>query len=142
MSTSRSILLLALCVLEGVILSSAYAGHAALALTSEKIRGLYNLEFRGYLTGQGSATVDAQNVSITGTLKDPSGNALNFTASPLKLENGRFSGSASIQGSHVDLSGRIDPPDEIVKSPRLVCTYSMGAGKSGRIAGELSSAAP
>lgn len=100
-----------------------------------RVQGAYALEYRGYLEGTGIAAVSAKAVTVNAHVKDPAGSAGNFVAPNLPIVDGRFQGKATVLGLDVSLSGRLDPPDETVRTARLVCTYTLSNGMHGRFIG-------
>jgi hypothetical protein len=101
-----------------------------------KTTGAYDVNVRGYYTGTGHAAVGAKSITITVRVKDEAGNAGNLVVPSLRIEDGRFSGTGTIMGKPVTLSGRIDAPDgEVVKAARLTCTLGTLDGKHARVVG-------
>jgi hypothetical protein len=98
-------------------------------------QGSYKLEFRGAFTGSGNAAVAATSVTIDGLVRDASGNTGNLIAPNLTLRNGRFRGTGTAMGLPIILSGRVDPPADVLRVSRLVCTYRTSQGRFGRIVG-------
>jgi hypothetical protein len=97
--------------------------------------GAYRVQFRGALSGDGNAAVSAQGVIMTARLRDENGNVGNFRAQNLSLNRGRFSGSGTYTGLPVQISGRVDPPADALRTARLVCTIQTSTARYSRALG-------
>ena len=111
--------------------------------------GKYDLILVGIGSGTGTAHVAAKKVKIDGTLDDGHGNTLTLSVPKVPLDNTeyRFTGTGTLNGAPVNISGRLDPPDDpnnlnpnspkVRKNWRLTATFTTLDGKSvGRIVGE------
>jgi hypothetical protein len=113
----------------------AAAGHRGRE-APESTLGAYKLEFRGSLTGSGTAAVSANGITITAVVRDDTGNGSSFVAPNLPLQGGRFMGTGTATGGlPVELSGRVDVPSDTVRAARIVATFSTSKGKLGRMVG-------
>jgi hypothetical protein len=103
-----------------------------------KMNGRYEVKFAGCGTGTGSANVNPNFLKIDGTMQDPVGNVLTFSAKKLDFDAStyRFKGDGTLDGIPAKVSGRLDPDDTSVKKCRIVATFVADDGKAGRIAGE------
>jgi hypothetical protein len=105
----------------------------------------YNVLVRGDFTGGGTANASSASVSVSAQVTDSTGATGTLTLSA-PVVNQRFSGSGSVLGQTVTFSGRIDPADvtaakgSVLRSPRLVGTFSTQTGRFGRVAGQTSAA--
>lgn len=100
------------------------------------VHGSYAVIARGHLTGEGHAAVGAKSVTITIQVLDADGNKGTLVAPHLTLADGRFRGTGKAMGQAITVSGRIDAPGGALRSARIVCTFSAGDGRSGRIVGD------
>ena len=119
-----------------ILLLLCWHGSAGAAETPAAMTGSYAVITRGYLSGSGHAAVGAKSVTITIQVTDAAGNKGTLVASNLKLANNRFSGTGTAMRQPITISGRIDASGGTLRAARITCTYSGGAGKSGRIAGD------
>jgi hypothetical protein len=100
-------------------------------------------------TGTGTAHVSAKKIKIDGTFDDGHGNVLTLSAPKVPLDKSeyRFSGTGTLNGTAVNISGRLDPPDDpfdskpgtpkMRKNWRLTATFATVDAKSvGRIVGQ------
>jgi hypothetical protein len=100
-------------------------------------------------SGSGTAIVSAKKVKIDGTFDDGHGNVLTLSAPKVPLDNTeyRFTGTGTLNGTVVQISGRLDPPDDpdntnpgkskVRKNWRLTATFATLDAKSvGRIVGQ------
>ena len=88
----------------------------------------------GFYKGQGTASVSATTVTLTGDVKNSDGSAATLTSDPLTLSGPYFSGTGTIGGEKIKIKGRLDA----ARASRLVATYA-GETHRGRIAGTLPS---
>jgi hypothetical protein len=94
--------------------------------------GAYTIAISGFYKGQGTATVTATTVTLSGDVKAPDGSAAILTSDALTISGPYFSGTGSIGGEKVKIKGRLDA----ARASRLVATYA-GETHRGRIAGTL-----
>lgn len=116
------------------LVSSAFAAPGGPTGTN----GSYTLIFAGGFTGDGHAAVGGNQVAtIDGNVTDAAtGVTGTFKAVNLNLDNGHFTGTGTVMGVAVTVSGRVEAADgKVVLVPRLCCTFSTGS-KGGRIFGE------
>jgi hypothetical protein len=102
-------------------------------------QGLYSIVFAGGFTGEGHATVNKLKVAqIHGKVTDAATGATGFfKADNLDLDNGHFTGTGTVMGVQVTISGRVESPDgKIVLTPRITCTFTTTSGVGGRICGQ------
>jgi hypothetical protein len=100
-----------------------------------EILGSYVVEVRGALVGSGHAAVGASAVTINAQVRDDSGNTGMLIAPGLTLRGYRFSGSGSLAGLPVRITGRIDPPGQSLKTARMVCTLDTSRNCHARVVG-------
>src|SRR5688572_10647760 len=72
---------------------------------NSSLQGSYKITFAGALTGKGNAAVAAKSLTITGTVRDESGNTSHFHAAHLTLSENGFSGTATAFGATVQIWG-------------------------------------
>ena len=103
-----------------------------------RINGRYALTFAGDGTGSGDAVVTPKSVRITGTLTDDACNKISFSAPGLDIDSStyRFTGTGTLGGNTVTVSGRLDADDKSIRKCRIVATFLASDGAAGRIAGE------
>ena len=107
-------------------------GAAAPPAGRDDTQGGYRLIFRGCYTGSGMAAVTPKFVMIRGqSLYDDAGNAVDFVAQKLPLENHRFHDQVTAGGTTIIITGRVDPSGGTLKKARLSCTFT-AVGKIGR----------
>ena len=103
--------------------------------------GKYEVEFRGYLRGKGTATVSGGTVvNITGEVVDEDDKKGNFNVGGLRLVNDRFKGNNTGEAMGLGISiitGRVDAPTPTVRVGRLTATFGLQNGRYGRLVGEL-----
>lgn len=97
--------------------------------------GPYDLQVRGFLTGQGRANVAAKQVHIKADCKDDNGNTVSLNLHVRTDDKGRFAQVVSIGSDTLTIQGRIDPAGASVKTPRITCTYRTSGNQYGRIVG-------
>lgn len=95
--------------------------------------GDYNLVVAGNFTGNGTANVSEDAVSIQVSITDDSGGKLNLNAQNLPWDGPYFSGTTKIKGRDVAIYGRVDA----ARASRLIATFSLPDGSGGRIIGTL-----
>ncbi len=101
--------------------------------------GSYTLIFAGQFTGDGHAAVGANSVAvIQGNVTDATTGATGkFKANNLALDDGHFTGTGTVMGIPVTITGRVEAADgKTILVPRIICTFSTAAGAGGRIVGE------
>jgi hypothetical protein len=118
-----------------------FAGVVGLRSPSKagpKMNGAYDVQFAGCGTGTGKAVVTPKKVKIDGTITDKAGNVLTFSAAKLDIDMStyHFKGEGTLEGSLVNISGRLDPDDASVKKCRISATFLAQDGKAGRVVGE------
>ena len=86
-------------------------------------QGSYDVTFAGALTGEGKATVSAQNVMINAWVTDSSGAKIHVVAPGLARNGNYFSGTVTVGSLTIDITGRLDPSDSAVKESRLSCIF-------------------
>jgi hypothetical protein len=96
--------------------------------------GAYTIVISGFFKGQGTATVSATTVTLTGDVKAPDGSTATLTSDALTISGPYFSGTGTIGGEKIKIKGRLDA----ARASRLVATYA-GEKHRGRIAGTLPS---
>lgn len=100
----------------------------------------YDIQVKGDVYGQGSASVSGNSLIFVADIKDDSGNAGTFAATATVV-NSHFQGTGTALGQPVLLSGRIDLPDlpargkSLIRTARIMSTFSFSNEKFGRIAG-------
>jgi hypothetical protein len=102
---------------------------------SDDCLGTYNVEFRGALTGIGTARVSPNKIQIDGNLTDKSGNAVQVSVTLQITDDGHIKDSSYAGGMAMTVSGRVDPRIEVAKVPRVNCTYQASGMGLGRIVG-------
>jgi len=101
----------------------------------------YTILVRGYYTGDGTATANGGFVSLSATVRDPSGNIGLLSATTIDLVGDHFSGPATALGKTITVSGRVDAPDPTASPDAVVTDGRIGAmyidprGHTGRIVG-------
>jgi hypothetical protein len=102
------------------------------------VSGSYQLKIAGDYTGLGSATVAGGSVSITGSVKDNSGNIGSFQAT-MQLGNNHVTGTGTVMAQSFNISGHIDPLDQgskaVIHTQRISCTFMCADGTVGRVMG-------
>lgn len=127
---------ISVCLITAVAVAGMYIGVRAATAPDTSILGSYKVLVRGDFTGDGNAAVGAKSVTITAQVKDAAGNQVQFLAANLKMENGRFNGTGRVGGADVRVSGRVDPPGDLLKSARLTATFTGATDVVGRVMGE------
>ena len=100
----------------------------------------YNILVRGDFVGSGTASVSAGSVQVTANHRFHRHNR--NAQRLLPMVNQRFTGTGNVMGQSIVLSGRVDPADSsaskgsVLRSPRLVATFSTSTHRFGRIAGQ------
>jgi hypothetical protein len=100
--------------------------------------GSYEVRVNGYYKGAGTATVTAQNVSISADVKADDGTATTLKADNLKVTGAYFTGTGTVGGKNVAIKGRLDA----AKISRLTAMYKTDDNHRGRIVGSLPGDAP
>jgi hypothetical protein len=104
----------------------------------------YTILVRGYYTGDGTATASGGFVSLSATVRDPSGNIGLLSATSIDLVGDHFSGPATVFGTPITVSGRVDAADPatgaaaadaVVTDGRIGAMYIDPRGHTGRIVG-------
>lgn len=111
----------------------------------------YTILIRGYFTGQGTATINGDGVTVSATIQDSSGNSGAFQAGWLTLTGNRFHGTGTVAGMPMTIDGRIetaDPPASsavpsgdpnapvpVVTHAHISATFICSGGHGGRFAG-------
>lgn len=99
------------------------------------VYGTYEVECRGYYVGRLKATVGPGLVTITGDVTSEDGKKATVLATA-PLVGYRFTGVGTAGPGALKLNGRVDPPDDMVVKPRLVCTWSTApTNETGRMVG-------
>jgi hypothetical protein len=129
--------ILAMLIAIAVLAAPAYQA-AGKPGSPPKTKGSYDVTFAGELEGDGKGTVAAKSVNIHGKVTDrKTGASGNFDAVNLQMDDGRFSGSGTVFGMTVDVSGRVEDADGVtVLYPRIFCNYQINGGGNGRIVGQ------
>lgn len=115
--------------------------------------GTFTVNIRGYWNGQGTAYVGTNTLQIEATVTDDNGNVGTLTTPALPVANDHFSGTGTVCGISMTISGRVeaqDPPsskgggkgkgktttneDQVLTDARLGATF-VANGHGGRIAG-------
>jgi hypothetical protein len=97
-----------------------------------KIQGTYTLAVTGDFKGSGSLQLEDRKLSISCQLTDSQGNKLTLSGSDLSFSDGRFFGTAQLGGKPIDLSGRVDLPDQS-KGVRVTALFRSADNQVGRI---------
>lgn len=125
-------LLIAACV--GISSSTAKPGTPAGTV------GPYQLIFAGAYVGEGRAVVTGSNkisVIMGNVTEVATGATGKFKANNLALDDGHFTGAASVLGQSATVCGRVEAADgKIVVSSRIMCTYLTTTGAGGRAVGK------
>jgi hypothetical protein len=106
-----------------------------------KKTGTYDLKVVGGYNGAGMSSVTGSHISITMQLKAPSGATGSVTFKNMPLDNDRFGGTASFNGTTLTLTGRVDMPAGTDKEQshkqaitgRVTGNLLDGAGNGGRV---------
>lgn len=111
-------------------------GSQLFAASQPTLSGAYDVTVKGSFTGKGTIAVGAKSVTIVLQVTNDAGATGHLTAANLTLTNGRFSGTATVLGTAVTISGRIDAADSKgpVRAASLQATFS-GDNVGGRIVG-------
>jgi hypothetical protein len=121
----------------------AYGSVFAQAPQANPIPG-YTILVRGYYTGDGTASTNGGFVSLSATVRDPSGNIGLLSATSIDLVGDHFSGPATAFGKPITVSGRVDAADPttgaaaadaVVTDGRIGALYIDPRGHTGRIVG-------
>src|SRR5687768_8120035 len=81
--------------------------------------GKYDVMFAGEWTGQGKATVHANDVKLNVQVVDASGAKVHLKSDKLPLDQGRFNGDGTANGVPVMIRGRVE--EQVTgNAPRLV----------------------
>lgn len=122
---------MALVLLPGVPLHAKPGGRPGTA-------GTYRLQARGDYTGEVDGKITPNAFMIpSGNLTDAEGNQIKFKLKQLEIENGRFSGTDTINGQAVEVFGRVDGAEGgVVGTPRLIVTVRFADGSLVRLFGE------
>jgi hypothetical protein len=112
-------------------------GAAAPPSSRDDTPGAYRLIFRGCYSGTGTAVVTPKFVTIRSKdLYDDAGNAVDFVAQKLPVENHRFHDQVTAGGKTIIITGRVDPSGGSLKKARLNCTFTAVGTGYGRVAGD------
>ena len=112
---------------------------SAVGKQPKKTNGAYHLTVRGYCTGEGQGTVRGKRVSIEVPVTDDSGTAGTLVANDLPLDGDHFEGDGTVFGRPAKFTGRLDgyDGDKHFRRARLLCSFTEGTARGGRIAGSL-----
>jgi len=130
----------------------AVAGLCALLLALSRppapgTLGAYKVRVGGYYSGEGTAVVAARSVHFNIQVRDETGRIGRFRANNLPVVDNYFRGQGTVMGHSATIEGRIDPADgqgggqqgrgrpQIVRSARVLGSFQVSDGHSGRIAG-------
>jgi hypothetical protein len=119
----------------GLALSLGAVSHQPRRAAPPSTLGAYQIEFRGGISGKGNAVVTPLQVNVQALVRDSAGNTANLVAPGLPLTNGRFDGNGAMAGQQVRVSGRVDPPSDVVPVARLSCVIVIANGERGRAIG-------
>jgi hypothetical protein len=114
-------------------------------------QGTYHILVRGYYTGEGTALVSGDHVTITATVKTDQGISSNLNAS-CSLSGDHFTGTTVLMGGTATIQGRVEAPDpgagkgngngsnvpnqdQVVQHPRIGATFVVTNGHGGRFSG-------
>jgi len=104
-----------------------------------KVQGQYIIRIAGYYSGSGTAQATSDGIKISAKVKDPAGKQYAFQAKQLDIVDDRFSGTGLLEGTEVQIDGRLDPRDgkgnEVLKNGRMTFTFGVN-GHHSRGAGE------
>jgi hypothetical protein len=116
-------------------------GNGGMSCPGSGTSASYNIFVRGDYVGTGTATVSTSSVQITAQVTDSTGNTGTLTASA-PVVNQRFAGTGTAINRSITFNGRVDPadasaaPGSVLRSQRLVGTFSTTDSHFGRIAGQ------
>ncbi|MGC4031148.1 MAG: hypothetical protein QM754_05295 [Tepidisphaeraceae bacterium] len=103
-------------------------------------KGTYAVKFHGSFAGEASAKVNPDHVALSGDLHDANGATVTLDAKKLKLDDSRFSGTGTVNGQSVDITGRVDAAEGgVLKIARIVITVNGDNGQFARAIGEIAS---
>jgi hypothetical protein len=103
--------------------------------------GGYSLIIKGDYSGTGTASITSSTIAISVDIQSPNGSKLTISFGNMPLVNDRFSGTNTIGGSSITLSGRVDlpaatDPDQTPAQAitgRVTATLMDAAGKGARL---------
>ncbi len=124
-----------------IALSIFVSGGIAKPGSPAGTKGQYELIFAGGYFGEGKATVAASNkiaVMMGDVTEVATGATGKFKANNLALDDGHFTGTGTVLGHPVTLSGRVEAADgKYVLYTRIFCSFTDTAtGAGGRVVGK------
>ena len=101
-------------------------------------KGNYTLSFAGDFRGTGTAKINPVHLNVDANLTTASGASVTLKIKNLKLDDGKFLGTGTLDGQDVQVSGRVDGPEGgIVTFARLSLIFKTDAGLVCRGFGEI-----
>lgn len=105
----------------------------------KKTDGQYRVTVAGAYRGNGTVEVKNKKVNINAKMRAEGEAEADFVCPNLALDGDHFEGSGTFKGLNFIVRGRLDgyDGDKTFRGARVLCTYTDGAGHSGRIVGVL-----